>query len=116
MSSFKPTHTLTKLEEEPESGFYGCTQTEITGALKKAVIAAAIFSAILAIVVRWEAAIIIGILLSAGVFMFFIKCASSNRADKPLYYHKHIIIFKTSQFIQPARFYQRERNTNASKK
>lgn len=116
MNSFKPAHTLTKLEEEPESGFYGCTQTEITGALKKALISAAIFGVVFAIGMRWEAAVILGMLLSIGVFMFFIKRASRNRADKPLYYHKHINIFNSSQFIQPARFYQRERNQNASKK
>lgn len=114
--SSKPTKTLTQLEEEPEAGFFGATYTEIVSTMKKALLAVFITSALLTAFLPWEIATILGMLLGVGVFFFVLKRIGRNRADKPLYYHRHIKSYSTPLFIQAANYYQRERNTHDGKK
>lgn len=110
MNTSKPSQTLSRLEEEPETGFFGVTYSELTRALKKALLCTAVLAPMISIVIRWEAATIIAMLIAVGVFMYLVKKSSKLRADKPLFYNRHISTYKTSKFIQPAKYYQRERN------
>ena len=114
--SSKPAKTLTQLEEEPEAGFFGATYTEIVSTMRKAFLAVFVSSALITIFLPWEIATIVGMLVGVGVFFFVLKRIGRNRADKPLYYHRHIKTHPSSLFIQAARYYQRERNSNAGKK
>lgn len=113
---YKPQKTLTQLEDEPESGFFGVTYTEVVGALKKSIVVALIIAVVVSIVMYWVLAAILGMLI--GVFYFWkqIKYASAQRADKPLFYHKHISTYRTNQFIQPKARMQRERNSDSGRK
>lgn len=113
---YKPQKTLTQLEDEPESGFFGVTYTEVVGALKKSIVVALIIAVVVSIVMYWVLAAILGMLI--GVFYFWkqIKYASAQRADKPLFYHKHITSYRTNQFIQPKARMQRERNSDSGRK
>lgn len=105
----KPSKTLTQLEEEPASGFFGLPYSEIVAALQRSIIAAVIAIPLISILIRWEAAAILSIIVACGVFAFFVHKYSGNRADKPLFYHKHKSTFNSRMFIQPAYYYQRER-------
>lgn len=113
---YKPQKTLTQLEDEPESGFFGVTYTEVVGALKKSIVVALIIAIVVSIVMYWVLAAILGMLI--GVFYFWkqIKYAAAQRADKPLFYHKHITSYRTNQFIQPKARMQRERNSDSGRK
>ncbi len=113
MATNKPTKTLTQLEEEPETGFFGCTYSEILTVLRKTIIITLIFVILMSIfVVRWEVSGVLGIIFGIIIFYILIKKTSRNRADKPLYYHKHLSTYKTGMFIQPKKRYQRERNSH----
>ena len=111
----KPQTTLTQLEEEPVTALFGATYTEIIGFLKMAILSTIVVAVILSIFITWEIAAIAGILFGALTFWILGKSKSKKRADKPLYYHKHLKKYKTNKFIQPAKVYQRER-TNESQK
>ena len=106
----KPGKTLTQLEDEPQTGFFGCTYSEIVTALKKSVIAALLITMIGAVFVYWPFAAIFGLLVSGVFFMLLIRHAGAQRADNPLFYHRHVSTWRSSLFIQPAKQYQRERN------
>lgn len=108
--AYKPDKTLTQLEEEPESGFMGCTHSEIVAAMQKAIISALVATLLFSIVMAWQIAGILSIVVAVVVFLIFINKASNNRADKPLYYHKHLKTHVSSVFIQPPKVYQIERN------
>ncbi len=108
--SKKPANTLTQLEEEPESGFLGCTYTEISNALKRSLIVTAMATLVITLLIRWEIAAVIGMICGGINFRYVTLNYSKNRSDKPLYYHKHLATHRTALFIRPARAYQRERN------
>lgn len=116
MANHKPAKTLTQLEEEPVSGFFGATYTEIVSVMRKVLLFTVLCALLLSILIRWEVATIIAILLSVVVFYGLIQRIADNRADKPLYYHRHLTTQKTTVFIQPATIYQRERNSHDTKK
>jgi hypothetical protein len=106
----KPRKTLSQLEEEPETAFYGLTFNEVKGVLKKVILVAIVAAVALSMLIRWEIATILGILIAIGIGWLIVRKTSSNRAGKPLYYHLHVRIWRSGRFIQPARRYQRERN------
>lgn len=118
----KPAKTLTQLEEEPQTSFYGATHTEILSVMRKSMLFVVIFTAGFALLgIHVALSAIFGVLLSVPVFIFQIKRISANRAGKPLYYHLHVRIvkdgwFSKSPFIRPLRQYQRERNDYGKKK
>lgn len=108
--SGKPTHTLTQLEEEPQSGFFGCTYSELTAAMRSAIKAVLVSAVCLTFFINWALAMALSFIPGIWVFMRKVKKATLLRADKPLYYHRHVRTAKSSAFIQPAQRYQRERN------
>lgn len=107
--SYKPDKTLTRLEEEPESGFFGCTFSELKVAMRSGLIIFVIAMLCLMLLIHWTLATALAIL--PGVWWFFrkVKQFTRLRADKPLYYHRHVMTSKSARFIHPARRYQRER-------
>lgn len=105
----KPLKTLTQLEEEPASGFFGVPYSEIVAALQRSMLSVAVAIPLISTMIRWEAAAILAIFFGCIVFTFYIRKYSGNRADKPLFYHKHKSTFKSRLFIQPVYYYQRER-------
>lgn len=113
----KPEVTLTQLEEEPATGLFGCTFTEIQAAFQKACLIAVISTVIASFFIRWEHSAIIGLLFGGLSGWLIIKATARRRSDKPLYYQKHIKTYrKAKYFVQPATFYQRERNSNVTTK
>ena len=106
----KPRKTLSQLEEEPETSFYGLTFGEVSSILKKVILVAVAAAVVLSFVIRWEIASILAIGISIGFGYLLVRKTSSNRAGKPLYYHLHVRIWRSGRFIQPARRYQPERN------
>ena len=106
----KPRKTLSQLEEEPETSFYGLTFGEVSSILKKVILVAVAAAVVLSMLIRWEIASILAIGISIGFGWLLVRKTSSNRAGKPLYYHLHVRIWRSGRFIQPARRYQRERN------
>lgn len=106
----KPESTLTQLEDEPETALFGCTYTEITISLRKALIVVVVAALVIATIIRWEVSTVLGMFIGGAYFYYLVKNYGKNRSDKPLYYHKHLSSHKTNLFIKPAPFYQRERN------
>ena len=102
----KPRKTLSQLEEEPETSFYGLTFGEVSSILKKVILVAVAAAVVLSMLIRS----ILAIGISIGFGWLLVRKTSSNRAGKPLYYHLHVRIWRSGRFIQPARRYQRERN------
>lgn len=106
----KPEVTLTQLEEEPETGFFGLTFTEVKGVFVKTFAVIVLLAIIGSFVVDFNYAAIIGMGGGAVFFWLLIKKTSSNRADKPLYFHRHLKMYKNPKLIiQPAKRYQRWR-------
>ena len=92
-----PQAVLTQLEDEPLSGFYGCTYTEVLSALRRALL------------VWLVAAIVLAMPVGIWQFMRRVRQASALREGKPLFYHRHAMNYRSRRFIQPAERYQRER-------
>ncbi|MBS9781382.1 MAG: hypothetical protein KGV56_02700 [Gammaproteobacteria bacterium] len=119
-----PTALLTELEREPIV-YFGCTWTEIIRQLMRS--AGIAFA--LALVLAWGVSLLgfrfptIFTVFSASFLIFTLlftrfslRHIAKHRIGKPLFYEKHIGIYRSSQFIQPQHItYQRERN-NAAKK
>ncbi|MDO4643125.1 MAG: hypothetical protein Q4A74_04730 [Cardiobacteriaceae bacterium] len=113
----KPEITLTQLEEEPLSGFFGCTYTEVKAAMRSAIMTVFVSTILLTFVVNWALAAALAML--PGVWWFFnrIKRASSLRADRPSFFHRHASTYKKGHlFIQPQKQYQIWRNAHEGKK
>lgn len=108
----KPEVTLTQLEEEPETGFFGLTFTEVKSEFIKAFGVIVLVSILGSTVIAFNYAAIIGMGCGMVFFWFSVKKTSGNRADKPLYYHRHLKLYKKPKLIiQPAKHYQRERTS-----
>lgn len=106
----KPEVTLTQLEEEPETGFFGLTFTEVKGVFIKAFAVIVLLAIIGSFFIDFNYAAIIGMGGGVVFFWFSVKKTSGNRADKPLYFHRHLKMYKNPKLIiQPAKHYQRER-------
>lgn len=113
----KPQVTLTQLEEEPETSFLGLTFTEVKGAFTKAFLVIILVTVIASFFVSFTTAPIIGMVGGAIFFYFSVRSTASNRADKPLYYHRHLKMYKNAKLIiQAAKYYQRERTNYESAK
>ena len=104
-----PQTVLTQLEDEPLSGFYGCTYTEIVSALRRALLVWLLTTIVLAPFVFWAFAAILAMPVAAWQFMRQIRQASSLREGKPLFYHRHAMNYRSRRFVQPAERYQPER-------
>lgn len=111
----KPENTLSQLEEEPITGFLSCTYTELIAESKRTIIVYFILTAVLSFFMLWQFAAIIAMPLAGIYFWKRVKTINKNRADKPLKYSKHLQIYKSRQFIQPAKIYQRERHYGSKK-
>ncbi|SUO96669.1 DUF3487 family protein [Suttonella ornithocola] len=114
----KPSMILTELEREPIV-YFGCTWTEIIRATQSGMM----MGAILGLVVGAS----VGILVNGGIgflcgFLFLMGSSAvitmrklgkirTLRAGRPLFYEKHVLNYRSSKFVQPAKRYQRERNT-----
>ncbi len=110
----KPQVTLTQLEEEPETSFLGLTFTEIKGAFIKAFLVIILVTGIAALFVEFTTAPAIGMPV---FFWLLVRKTSNNRADKPLYYQRHLKMYKNAKLIiQAAKYYQRERTNYESAK
>lgn len=114
----KPEVTLTQLEEEPETGFLSLTFTELKSAFTKAFLVIIAVTIVASFFMRLTNAPLVGMLAGAIFFWLSVRKTSNNRADKPLYYHRHLKMHKNPKLIiQPALRYQRERtNYEHSKK
>lgn len=106
-----PDITLTQLEEEPLNGFFGCTQSELVATLRRAIFVWAVAAALLALLIFWAWAMIAAMPIAGVFFMRRIYRVSALREGKPLYFHRHVEIFRSGRFIQPAPRYQIERNS-----
>ena len=115
-TQYKPQKTLTQLEDEPESGFFGCTYTEVITAMKKAMLLSIGCAVLGALFIYWVLSAILSMFVGWIYFRQLIIFASKQRADKPLFYHKHITTYKSAQFIQPPSRMQRERNNPHDRK
>ncbi len=112
----KPQVTLTQLEEEPETGFFGLTFAEVKGVFIKSFGVIVVITIIASFFLSFQYAAILGMGGSMVFFWFSVKSTSGNRADKPLYFHRHIKMYKNPQLIiQPAPFYQINRTTHQAK-
>ncbi len=106
----KPLVTLTQLEEEPETGFFGLTFAEVKAVFSKSFVVILLIAALGSVVVAFNYAAILGMVGGSAFFWFSIKKTSGNRADKPLYYHRHLKLFNNPKWIiQAQAHYQRER-------
>ena len=102
----RPDFTLTQLEDEPLNGFFGCTQTEMVGALRRAIFIWLGSSVLLVPFIFWAFAAIGGIPIAIFIFMRQIRRMSALREGKPLYYHRHVATYRSRRFIQPEPRYQ----------
>ena len=107
----RPDITLTQLEEEPLNGFFGCTQSELVATLRRSIFVWVGASVLLVPFIFWAFAAIAGIPIAIVYFVFTIRKVSALREGKPLYFHRHVEIFRSRRFIQPAPRYQIERNS-----
>ncbi len=108
----KPEVTLTQLEEEPESGFLNLTFTELQGLFTKMFLVMILIAVGASFIIDFSWAAIIGMLGGGVYFWLSARSKAGKRADKPLYYHRHIKMYKKPNlFIQPAKRYQRERTS-----
>ena len=113
----KPGAILSELEREPVV-FWGCTRSEIFSALRRGMVigalAASLLTAIAAAFLRGSTLVPIWMLSMMGITYLLTRSRlyriASLRAGRPLFYELHALIYKRSQFIQPAARYQRERN------
>lgn len=111
----KPENTLSQLEEEPITGFLSCTYTELIAESKRTIIVYFMLTIALSLFMLWQIAAIVAMPFAGGYFWRRVKAINKNRADKPLKYSKHLQIYKSRQFIQPANIYQRERHYGTKK-
>ncbi len=120
----KPAQLLTELEREPVV-YAGCTWTEISRQLYHSTLIG-FFIALALGVGLWVLGLIFPVIFVISSFTMFIwafiftrsglKKIAKNRIGKPLFYEKHINIYKSNRFVQPQRIvFQRERN-HANKK
>lgn len=104
-----PQAVLTQLEDEPLSGFYGCTYSEVLAALRRALLVWLAVTIVLLPFIFWTFAAIAAMPVAIWQFMRRVRQASALREGKPLFYHKHAMNYRSCRFIQPAKRYQRER-------
>lgn len=104
-----PQAVLTQLEDEPLSGFYGCTYSEVVSALRRALLIWLVGVVVLLPFIFWSFAAIAAIPVAGWQFMRRVRQASALREGKPLFYHRHAMNYRSRRFIQPAKRYQRER-------
>lgn len=104
-----PQAVLTQLEDEPLSGFYGCTYTEVLSALRRALLVWLVAAIVLLPFIFWTFAAILAMPVGIWQFMRRVRQASALREGKPLFYHRHAMNYRSRRFIQPAERYQRER-------
>lgn len=114
----KPAKTLSQLEEEPQTGFFGLTYTEVNLVFRKCLLVIVLATLVLMVFIRWEIAAIVSIFTGCGYGWMIIVKMSSRRAGKPLFYHVHIRTWRSRRFIQPGSIvrFQRERNPYAGPK
>lgn len=113
----KPDSVLTELEREPVI-YFGCTWSEITRALRSALLFAVVAGALVAFVLGlllpgpavFAATALIVVLATGFRTWRQLQKTGRMRAGKPLFYEKHRVQYRTPLFIQPVRRYQRERN------
>lgn len=106
----KPEFTLTQLEEEPETQFYNLTFSEVQGLFGKSFIVIILSAVLASFFIAFNNAAIVGMGVGVVYFWITVRKTANNRADKPLYYHRHIKMYKKpTLFIQPAMHYQIER-------
>ena len=108
----KPGSILSEMEREPVI-FFGCTWSEVTSALRQGLAVGALVAALAAI----PAVIAIAMFTMMAVTFFAtrrqLRKIAELRAGRPLFYERHAQTHTNSNiFIQPARRYQRERNTH----
>ena len=115
----KPGSILSEMEREPVI-FFGCTWTEVTSGLRQGLAVGALVAALTAIgaaaLLRIPAVIAIAMFtMMAGTFFAtrrHLRKIAALRAGRPVFYERHAQTHKNPNiFIQPARRYQRERNT-----
>ncbi len=113
----KPQVTLTQLEEDPETGFFGLTFAEVQGVFLKSFGVIVVITIIASFFLSFQYAAILGMSGSVVFFWLSVRKTSGNRADKPLYFHRHIKMYKNAKLIiQAAKYYQRERTNYESAK
>lgn len=106
----KPEFTLTQLEEEPETRFFNLTFTEVQAVFMKSFLVIIVMGIAASFILSFSTAAIAGMFCGAVFFWFSVKKTAGNRADKPLYYHRHLKMYKNPKLIiQPSKHYQRER-------
>lgn len=115
----KPQQVLTQLEREPIVHF-GCTWSEIMGQLRKGMLfgfmSSTVFGVFLALLgldfpIIFVSSMILLVIVTIIVTRLNMHTIAKNRAGKPLYYEKHIGIYRSAAFYQPHRItFQRERN------
>lgn len=115
----KPGSILSEMEREPVI-FFGCTWSEVTSALRQGLAVGALVAVLTAIgaaaLLRIPAVIAIAMCTMMAVTFFatrrHLHKIADLRAGRPLFYERHAQTHKNPKiFIQPARRYQRERNT-----
>lgn len=104
-----PQTVLTQLEDEPLSGFYGCTYSEVVSALRRALLLWLLATVVLLPFLFWSFAAIAAIPVAIWHFVRRVRQASALREGKPLFYHRHAMNYRSRRFVQPAKRYQRER-------
>lgn len=116
----KPGSILSEMEREPVI-FFGCTWSEVTSALRQGLAVGALVAVLTAIgaaaLLRIPAVIAIAMCTMMAVTFFatrrHLRKIAGLRAGRPLFYERHAQTHKNPKlFIQPARRYQRERNTH----
>lgn len=116
----KPGSILSEMEREPVI-FFGCTWSEVTSALRQGLAVGALVAALAAIgaatLLRIPAVIAIAMFTMMAVTFFAtrrqLRKIAELRAGRPLFYERHAHTHRNpNSFIQPARRYQRERNTH----
>ena len=116
----KPGSILSEMEREPVI-FFGCTWSEVTSALRQGLAVGALVAALAAIsaatLFRIPAMIAIAMFTMMAVTFLatrrHLRKIAELRAGRPLFYERHAHTHRNpNSFIQPARRYQRERNTH----
>lgn len=116
----KPGSILSEMEREPVI-FFGCTWSEVTSALRQGLAVGALVAALAAIsaatLFRIPAVIAIAMFTMMAVTFLatqrHLRKIAELRAGRPLFYERHAHTHRNpNSFIQPARRYQRERNTH----
>ena len=116
----KPGSILSEMEREPVI-FFGCTWSEVTSALRQGLAVGALVAALVAIgattLFRIPAVIAIAMFTMMAVTFLatrrHLRKIAKLRAGRPLFYERHAHTHRNpNSFIQPARRYQRERNSH----